>query len=481
MLGYRGPMSIGDLPLHRSEIAALARGIAAREVSPREVLEAFVLRIESRNPLTNAFVGLCLDEARREADLLGEEVARGRVRGPLHGIPIAVKDLTDTAGLRTAYGSSLFRDHVPERDAEPVARLRAAGAIVVGKTNTHEFACGTTTDNPHWGATHNPWRHGHVPGGSSGGSGSAVADGLVPLATGSDTGGSIRIPAALCGCVGIKPTHGRVSLRGTFPMAASFDHVGPLARTVRDCAIALGAMSGFDPDDPWSRRFPPEDFAAGLDRSLRGLRVGIAPDFRPVPLHPAVVDAVAKAADALRDAGAEIVEVDLPAGDRVVAGGGLAIVCETFAVHAERLARHADAYGDDVRLQLEYAAGVPVRELVRALHDREAMTREVASLFDRRIDALLMPTAPVEAPPIGDDFVLLPGGESVHVASALASLTILHDLVRLPTVAVPVGRGPAGLPLGAQVTTAHGADGLALAIAHRLEQSLWPAPSRWPD
>ncbi|MFM7734962.1 MAG: amidase [Alphaproteobacteria bacterium] len=474
-------MDAEGTPLHRRDVASLARSIAAREVSPREVLEAFVARIEARNPQANAFVTLRIDEARREADLLGDEVVRGRVRGPLHGIPIGVKDLTDTAGVRTGYGSSLFRDHVPDEDAAPVARLRAAGAVVVGKTNTHEFACGTTTDNPHWGATHNPWRHGHVPGGSSGGSGSAVAGGLVPLATGSDTGGSIRIPAALCGCVGIKPTHGRVSLRGTFPMAASCDHVGPLARTARDCAIALSAMAGFDPDDPWSRRFPPEDFALGLGRSLRGLRVGIAPGFRPVPLHPAVVDAVATAARALRDAGAEIVEVDLPSGDRVLASGGLVIVCETFAVHAERLARHAEAYGDDVRLQLEYAAGVPVRDLVRATHDREAIAREVGTLFDERIDALLMPTAPVEAPPIGDDFVVLPGGESVHVTSALASLTILHDLVRLPTVAVPAGRGPAGLPLGVQVTTAHGADSLALAIGHRLEEALWPEADRWPD
>jgi len=468
-------------PLHRQGIASLRRRIASREVSPREVLEAFLARIEARDARTHAFVTLRAEEARREADRLGDEIVRGRVRGALHGIPVAVKDLSDTEGLRTAYGSALFRDHVPQRDAEPVARLRAAGAIVVGKTNTHEFACGTTTDNPHWGATHNPWRHGHVPGGSSGGSGAALADGLVPLATGSDTGGSIRIPAALCGCVGLKPTHGRVSLRGTFPMAASCDHVGPMARTARDCAIALGAMTGFDPQDPWSRRFPPEDFELGLERPLRGLRVGLAPGFRPVPLHPAVEAAVARAADALREAGALVVEVSLPEGDRVVASGGLVIVCETYALHAERLARHADLYGDDVRLQLEYAASVPVRDFVRATHDREAIAREVASLFEDRIDVLLLPTAPVEAPPIGDDFVVLPGGESMHVASALASLTILHDLVRLPTVSVPAGRGPTGLPLGVQVTTAHGADGLALAVAHRLEESLWPESDRWPD
>lgn len=467
--------------LHRLGVASLRRMVASREVSPREVLDAFVARIEARNPETNAFVTTCLDEARREADELGDELARsGRPRGPLHGIPVAVKDLTDTAGLRTGYGSSLFRDHVPTLDAAPVARLRAAGAIVVGKTNTHEFACGTTTDNPHWGATHNPWRTGHVPGGSSGGSGSAVADGLVPLATGSDTGGSIRIPAALCGCVGLKPTHGRVSLRGTYPMAASCDHVGPLARTARDCAIALEAMAGFDPLDPWSRRFAPEDFELGLERPLRGLRVGLAPGFRPVPLHPAVEDALARAARALREAGAEIVEIELPSGERVIGSGGLVIVCETWAVHAERLARHADAYGDDVRLQLEYAAGIPVRDFVRAAHDREAIAREVAALFEDRVDAILMATAPVEAPPIGDDFVVLPGGESMHVASALASLTILHDLVRLPTVSVPAGRGPGGLPLGVQVTTAQGADGLALALAHRLEESLWPETERWP-
>ena len=467
-------------PLHRRSVADLARLIAAREASPREVLEAFAARIEERNPRTNALVTLRLDEARREADALGEELAHGRPRGPLHGIPIAVKDLTDTAGTRTTYGSALFREHVPTEDAAPVARLRAAGAVVVGKSNTHEFACGTTTDNPHFGATHNPWRLGHVPGGSSGGSGSAVADGLVPLATGSDTGGSIRIPSALCGCVGLKPTHGRVSLRGTFPMAPSCDHVGPLARTARDCAIALGVMAGFDERDPWSRRLPPEDFTLGLDRPLRGLRVGLAPDFRPVPIHPAVEAGVARAAAALRDLGAEIVAVWLPAGERVIATGGLVIVVETYALHAERLARHADAYGQDVRFQLEYAASVPVRDYVRATHDREAIAREVEELFAARMDALLMPTTPVEAPPIGDDFVVMPDGESVPVMSALASLTILHDLVRLPTIAVPVGPGPAGLPMSVQVTTALGADALALAIAHQLENALWPESARWP-
>lgn len=466
--------------LTRLTIGEASRRIAGGELSPVDLTRAYLERIERVDRRINAYITVMGEQALAQARELEAELAAGRSRGPLHGIPIAVKDLTDTAGTRTTYGSGLFRDHVPTEDAAPVARLRAAGAVVVGKTNTHEFACGTTTNNPHFGATHNPWRGGHVPGGSSGGSGAAVADGLVPLATGSDTGGSIRIPAALCGCVGLKPTHGRVSLRGTFPMASSCDHVGPLARTARDCAIALSAMAGHDPHDPWSRRFPPEDFAGGLERPLRGLRIGIAPDFRPVPVAPAIEAAVARAAEALRALGARIVEVSLPDAGRVLATGGLVIIGETWTQHAARFARHADDYGEDVRTQLEFATGIPIADYVRATHDREAIAREVETLLADRADAILLATTAIEAPPIGDDIAVLPGGDGVPVASALAGLTILHDLVRLPTVAVPAGLGPGGLPTGVQVTTGHGEDGLALAIAHRLENALWPEAGRWP-
>ncbi len=464
--------------LHRKSVAELSAAIAAGTLSPRELTDALLARIEHVNPALNAFVTVCADEARREAARLTEELARGRRRSPLHGIPLAVKDLTDTAGIRTTYGSSLFRDHVPEADAEPVARLRRAGAVILGKANTHEFACGATTTNPHYGATHNPWHHGHVPGGSSGGSAAAVGAGLAPFATGSDTGGSIRIPSALCGVVGLKPTHGRVSIRGTYPMAASCDHVGPIARTARDCAMALNAMAGFDPADPWSRRFPDEDFTRELERPLRGRKIALAPGFHPAPLASAVAANLERAAATLRELGAEIVTVELPSADEVM-NVAMAIWAETYAQHAQQLAAHGDAYGADVRANLEIGRVVDVATLVEAQHGRERLARALELVVTDEADALLLPTTPIAAPPIGADFVDL-DGQPMPVTFLLATYTLLHNLTRLPTIAVPAGLD-GGLPTSVQLTTAPGREALALNVAHQLEQVLWPVEQRWRD
>lgn len=465
--------------LHRKPVWELSAAIAAGALSPRELTDALLARITAEDEELHAFVTLCADDARRDADRLTEELARGRSRGPLHGIPIAVKDLSDTAGLRTTYGSSLFREHVPAADAEPVARLRAAGAIILGKTNTHEFACGVTTTNPHYGATHNPWRHGHVPGGSSGGSAAAVGGGLVPLATGSDTGGSIRVPSALCGCVGLKPTHGRVSLRGTYPMAASCDHVGPIARTARDCALALNAMAGFDPADPWSRRFPEEDFTRDLERPLRGRKIAVAPRFLPAPLAPSVEAALARAIERVRALGAEIVSVELPSVDEVLSASAVVWV-ETYAQHALQLGNNPQAYGADVRDLLELARGFDAATLVHAQHLREVVAQAIESIVTDRADALLLPTTPVEAPAIGADFVEL-HGMSMPVVLVLAAYTLLHNLTRLPTIAIPAGLGDGGLPTSVQITTASGREALALNVGHQLEQALWPLEQRWRD
>ncbi len=466
-------------PLHRRSVAELSTLIAAREASSREIVDAFLAHIAERNPALNAFVTVCADEARREAGRLDDELARGRKRGPLHGIPFAVKDLTDTAGTRTTYGSALFREHVPVADAPPVALLRAAGGIMLGKVNTHEFACGVTTNNPHYGATHNPWRRGVIPGGSSGGSAAAVAGGLTPLATGSDTGGSIRAPSAACGCVGLKPTHGRVSLRGTYPMALSMDHVGPIARTARDCALALNVMAAFDPDDPWSRRFPSEDFTRELERPLAGRRVAIAPGYRPLPLSPTMEAAFATAVRALRELGAEVVEIELPAIYEVLGAAGTVLWAETYTQHAEQFARHRDAYGADLREQFDLAVGITAPELIRAQHERERVAGVVERLLCERAEALMVPTIPTEAAAIGAEKVEV-GGMEIPTIVAFASYTLFHNFVRLPTVAIPVGLGAAGLPTSVQITAAAGRDATALNVAHQLEQALWPHESRWP-
>ena len=426
-------------PLHRKTIAQLAQLIASRQVSPTELVEHFLRRIEAENPRLNAFVRVSGDEARDAAKLLTEELAHGAPRGPLHGIPVAVKDLTDTAGIRTTYGSGLFREHVPLVDAPPVARLRAAGAVIVGKTNTHEFAFGTTTDNPHYGATHNPWRRGHVPGGSSGGSGAAVGAALVPLATGSDTGGSIRIPAAACGCVGIKPSFGRVSLRGTHPLASSLDHVGPLARTTEDCAIALDTMAGFDREDPWSIEFPSTSFRARSRTSAawraHRRRPGLSPGCRrsvgPRRRRRGARHAgTARRRDRRGDA--------CPTRTRSSSRRASSCSPNRYAQHATQFAAQRAAYGDDVREQLDASAGVDASSLVRSLHARERLTRAVAHVLASEAPILLLPTMAVTAPKIGAATIEF-DGTSLPVAPAMASFTLLQNLTRMPSVAVPSG------------------------------------------
>ena len=257
----------------------LARSLQRRDLSPVEVVEAHLRRIEALNPRLSAFFTVTADRALAEARRAEAEIVAGQWRGPLHGIPYGAKDIIETAGILTTHGSSFFRDHVPAEDAECIVRLRRAGAIVLGKTLTHEFASAATTINPHYGTAHNPWRLERITGGSSGGSAAAVAAGLCPFALGSDTGGSIRNPAALCGIVGLKPTHGRVSLTGVCPNVLTFDHLGPMTRTARDAALVLKALAGYDPRDGTSRDVSIADYAASLDGGLRGLRLVLCPDF----------------------------------------------------------------------------------------------------------------------------------------------------------------------------------------------------------
>jgi aspartyl-tRNA(Asn)/glutamyl-tRNA(Gln) amidotransferase subunit A len=465
--------------LHHLSIADLAALVRARRVSPLELVEHALRRIDALNPSLNAFTTVASEQAIEEARLLTDEIARGHWRGPLHGIPIGVKDLTDTAGIRTTYGSRLFADHVPVADAEPVARLRAAGAVVVGKTATHEFAFGATTDNPHFGPSRNPWQLECVPGGSSGGAGAAVAAGLVPLSTGSDTGGSIRIPAAACGCVGFKPTHGRVSLRGTYPLAPSLDHVGPIARSSPDCALAMNVLSAFDREDPWSRRFTREDFSVGLERPLRGTRIGVDRSHCPAPLGDAASAALDRALAVAAESGAEIIDVHLPDAAEVTLATSMLLLAEAHVQHRDQLAAHRPEYGLDVRAQLDASAAVDVPGLVRALHARERITRQIEFLFEQKIDAFVLPTMAVTAPRIDATTVQI-GELEIPVGMALASFTLLADLTRLPTIAIPCGLARDGLPTSVQLTGPYGADANVVRMGHAMESALWPPSERRP-
>ncbi|HEU4974355.1 MAG TPA: amidase [Baekduia sp.] len=436
-----------------------------RTISPVELLDAVAARIAEVDDRLGAFTTLSLDRAREQA--LTAERAYGPGGSPrlLEGIPLAVKDLIDTADLRTTYGSSMFAEHVPSRDATAAARARAAGAIVVGKTATHEFAWGITTNNPHFGPCRNPWDLERVPGGSSGGSAVAIAGLGIPLALGSDTGGSVRIPAALCGVVGLKPTFGRVSTAGVFPLARSLDHAGVLARTPADAGLLLRAIAGHDPADPATATVAPIRPAPD---SVAGLTVGWAPDAGAVDLSPEVAAALDTAAGGLAGLGADIRRVRLP---------GAAAMEEVFAaiqgaeahdahVRAGLFPARRDEYGADVRERLERGADVDVAAYLAAREGRRTIAAAVEDLFDD-VDVLLTPVSSGLAARIGEETVVH-DGEDVPFRRLVMANTMLQNLTGLPSCAVRAGFDALGLPVGVQVTARAGGEELALTVASAL-------------
>ncbi|MDP9245489.1 MAG: amidase, partial [Chloroflexota bacterium] len=373
-------------------VAALRSG----SVSATELVDASLRRIDAREPDLNAFIAVTADAARRRAQ-------HADLRAPLAGAPIALKDLFDVAGVPTTGGSTLFAQNVPAADGEIARRLFAAGAIDLGKTNLHEWAFGVTTDNPHYGPTRNPWALDRIPGGSSGGSAAALAAGLCFGSIGSDTGGSIRIPAALCGIVGLKPTYGRVSLRGAIPLAWSLDHPGPMARTVRDAALLLQVIAGYDPGDPVSADVPVDDYLADIEGGVRGLRIGVVrgrffgrldANERPAP---AVDAAVRAAAQALEREGAAVAEVELPRTDELRNTQLVIIGTEAAAYHRERIAADRASFGTDVAKRIDAGAARTGIEYANARRARDELRRAYAMALDDW-DAILLPTTPITAP-----------------------------------------------------------------------------------
>ncbi len=427
-------------------LTAAAAEIGARRLSPVELVDSVLARIEATEPVLGAFACVTADAAREDARRAEQEIAAGRYLGPLHGIPLGVKDLYDTAGVPATSSSRVREGHVPDTDAVAVARLRAAGMVVVGKTHTHEFAYGAITPT-----TRNPWDPGRIPGGSSGGSGAAVAAGSCMVGLGSDTAGSIRIPAALCGTVGLKPTYGRVSRRGVASLSWSLDHVGPLTRDVVDCALVLDAVAGFDRLDPATVDVPVPDSTAGLDRGIAGLRVGVPVNYFGDHVSEDVAAAVRAAVGVLEEQGAQVREVTIPYADQVLAAEWGILLPEASAYHQEALRSRGDLYTDDVRLFLEVGELVLATDYIKALRVRTLMQQGWAAVFDD-IDVLVTPGMPVAAPEVGATHVTWPDGTTEDVTTALVRLTSPGNLTGLPVLAVPVGSDGAGLPLGMQVT-----------------------------
>ena len=469
---------MADADLCYLSIAELAGLMKARTVSPVEVTEAHLARIERLNPTLNAFVTVMAHEAREAARRAETEIAAGRWRGALHGVPIGVKDIFDTAGVRTTNGSSFFRDNVPSQDAEAVRRLKEAGAVLIGKCNTHEFAAGSTTNNPWYGATRNPWALDRSPGGSSGGSGAAVAAFLCPGATGSDTGGSIRGPAACCGIVGLKPTYGRVSIRGIYPNSVSLDHAGPLTRTARDAGLLLGAMAGYDRDDPTTADVPVPDFTADIEAGIAGLRLARCPDLHCVELDGAVVRALGEAEMVLGGLGAKLETVPFPLANEVQPTRHAISRGEFLALHRARFAAHPEGYGADLHPRFADGERITTDDYVRACRMRETLRREFDELL-RVVDAIILPVEPSGAPVIETGMSRV-NGKDVSVTTGL-SLRPVANVVGLPAVALPIGFGESGLPLSMQIIGPAWGEAKILRIAHAYEVATPKLRNRRPS
>jgi aspartyl-tRNA(Asn)/glutamyl-tRNA(Gln) amidotransferase subunit A len=394
----------------------MANALRARQVSAVELTQSSLDRITKLNLSLNAFITVMAERGLASAKAADQELARGIDRGPLHGIPVAVKDLFYTKGTRTTAGSRIFANFVPEYDAAAVEKLASAGAVVVGKTGMHELAYGVTSTNPHYGAVRNPWDLERIPGGSSGGSGSAVAADIVAVALGSDTGGSIRIPASFCGVVGLKPTYGRVSRYGALPLAFSLDHMGPLARSVRETALTLNVLAGFDSRDPSSRNRPAENFVPTESVSIRDVRIGLPENFYFDSVSLEVSESAKRMAKTAESLGARISYVRLPDIMAINTLARVILLAEASALLEPYLSRRDD-FGQDVLLLLDQGRLIPATHYVNAQRLRRVYASEFSSVW-KQVDCLLAPTTPTTAPKIGQSTIRINGREEdVRIAT----------------------------------------------------------------
>ena len=455
--------------LHYLSISEASRLISTGEISPVELIKAHLDRIEQTDDRLNSFITLLSNAALEAARDAEKSITAGGYVGPLHGIPIGLKDLYYTKGVRTTLGSKILRDFVPDFDAAVTERFKGAGAIIIGKLQMHEFALGPTSVNPHDGAAHNPWDVERVTGGSSGGSGSSVVSGQVMGALGSDTGGSVRIPSALCGIVGLKPTFGRVSRYGVYPLSWSMDTVGPMTRTVRDNALLMNVIAGYDPRDPWSVDRPVEDYTKDLDTGVKGLRIGVPREYFFDLIESEVRQAFEQASTVLQRLGANVEEVSIPILERSLAISGNIMMPEAAAVHIEHLRRRPDDIGDDVRDRLETAAFTPATDYVVAQQARRLFSRELANAMTD-FDLLIAPTVAIGAPVIGQEAVTV-DGTSEATTAVLPRLTRPFNICGLPTVTVPCGFTSEGLPTGLQIAGRAFDEATVLRAAHAYEQA----------
>jgi aspartyl-tRNA(Asn)/glutamyl-tRNA(Gln) amidotransferase subunit A len=430
---------------YQLSLAEAAEKIRAKELSPVELTESVLARAEAVEDKITAFATLTPEVARKAAVQAETEIANGSYRGPLHGIPVGIKDLYETAGIPTTSSSAVRADYVPERDSAVVEKLTAAGMVLVGKTHTHEFAYGAETP-----ATRNPWDLERIPGGSSGGSGAAVAAGECMVGMGSDTGGSIRIPASICGTVGLKPTYGRVSRRGVASLSWSLDHVGPLTRTVRDTALVMNAIAGYDRDDPATVDVAVPDFTGGLDGGVPGLTIGIPVNYFTERVDPEVSAAVVTAVGVLTGQGAVVREVSVPMPGYILPTEWGLMLPEASAYHQGMLREKADLYTPGVRLYLEVGEYVLATDYIKALRARTLLQQAWRAMFDG-IDVLIAPTLTAPAVSVDDPAVTWPDGTTEAATDAYVRFSAPANVTGLPSLSVPCGFTAGGLPIGMQI------------------------------
>ncbi len=447
-----------------ADAGEIAAAVAGGRTSAGAVVSAALARIAAHDPALNAFTAVVAERAGATAAALDAARAAGRPLGPLAGVPFAVKNLFDIAGLPTLAGSRINRSRAPAtRDAALITRLETAGAVLLGALNMGEYAYDFTGENAHYGPSRNPHDVSRMTGGSSGGAGGAVAGGLVPLALGSDTNGSIRVPASFCGVFGLKPTYGRLTRAGSFPFVASLDHVGPLARSTRDLALAYDAMAGHDPDDPVCVERPAQPVTPTLERGGDGLRIAIAGGYFRAGAFPEAQAALARVADALGVAA----EIEIPQAQRARAAAYVITASEGAALHLDRLRERARDFDPAVRDRLIAGAMIPAALVMKAQKFRRWYREQVLALF-AKVDALLAPATPCSAPRIGQQSFVLDGVEQ-PLRPNIGIHTQPISFIGLPVVVVPVPLKP--LPIGIQIIAAPWRENIALRIAYALEKS----------
>jgi len=444
-------------------IAELSQRIRRKEIPPLEITQRCLRRIQSLNPLLNAFISVMAESALAEARAAEDEISHGKWRGPLHGIPIALKDLIDTAGTRTTSASALHENRVPTEDAEVVRRLRQAGAVIIGKNNLHEFAYGGSSLVSHFGEVPNAWDPARIAGGSSGGSATAVAAGLCCGSIGTDTAGSIREPAALCGCVGLKPTYGRVSSRGVIPLSSSLDHVGPLTASVEDAAILLQAIAGYDPADTCSAEAPVSDYVSILKEDAKKLRVGVPRDYFFDGLDAEVESAMEHALMGIGTLVTDIKDVPLEVPtDRTLQAA------ESYAYHAESIEKTPELYRPETLRRIRTGENSTAAEYIERRGELGSARRRIREAF-AHVDVLVTPTTPIPAPAMAE---LKANPEALRPAELkLLRNTRPFNLWGLPAISVPCGFTQSGLPIGLQIAGPHWREDFVLRLAHAYEQA----------